>query len=209
MRPDSTILDLKGLTIGFGATPETVVVSNVSLAIGRNEVVGLIGESGSGKTLTALAILGLLPTRAQRFAGDAKLKNRSLFDLPVKERRDLMGDRIAYIPQDAMRSLNPTMKVGDQVGESLVIHRQVGWQGARKAAIDLLQLVHLDEPQKRALQYAHEYSGGMQQRAMIGMGLALRPELLIADEPTTALDVTVQAQIIALLREIRDRHGTA
>jgi len=203
------ILAVENLTIGFGASPKNAVVSDVSLAIARNEVVGLIGESGSGKTLTALAILGLLPARARVFSGNAQLKGQSLLGLPSKARRQLMGDRIAYIPQDAMRSLNPTMRVGDQVGEPLVIHRQAGWRSARQKAVELLQSVHLAEPQARALEYAHEYSGGMQQRAMIAMGLALAPELLIADEPTTALDVTVQSQVIGLLREIRDRQGTS
>jgi oligopeptide/dipeptide ABC transporter ATP-binding protein len=203
------ILEIEGLTIGFGASAETAVVSDVSLSIRRNEVVGVIGESGSGKTLTALSVLGLLPNRARIFQGDMKLQGNSLLELSREARRTLMGDRIAYIPQDAMRSLNPTLRIGDQVGEPFPIHRQSSWATARQKAVELLRMVHLAEPQRRISEYAHEYSGGMQQRAMIGMGIALEPALLIADEPTTALDVTVQAQVIGLLREIRDQHGTS
>ena len=203
------ILEIEDLTIGFGASVATAVVSGVSLVIRRNEVVGVIGESGSGKTLTALAVLGLLPNRARIFQGDVRLEGNSLPKLSKDARRKLMGDRIAYIPQDAMRALNPTLRIGDQVGEPFSIHRQTSWATARLKAVELLRMVHLAEPQKRISEYAHEYSGGMQQRAMIGMGIALEPSLLIADEPTTALDVTVQAQVIGLLREIRDQHGTS
>jgi peptide/nickel transport system ATP-binding protein len=209
MNAASPILEIECLTIGFGASAETAVVSDVSLSIRRNEVVGVIGESGSGKTLTALSVLGLLPNRARIFEGDVKLQGNSLLKLSKDARRRLMGDRIAYIPQDAMRALNPTMRIGDQVGEPFSIHRQASWATARQKAVELLRLVHLAEPEKRVFEYAHEYSGGMQQRAMIGMGIALEPELLIADEPTTALDVTVQAQVIGLLREIRNQHGTS
>jgi oligopeptide/dipeptide ABC transporter ATP-binding protein len=209
MSAASPILEIEGLTIGFGTSVETAVVSDVSLSIRRNEVVGVIGESGSGKTLSALAVLGLLPGRARVFQGDVRLEGNLLLRLPKDTRRKLMGDRIAYIPQDAMRSLNPTLRIGDQVGEPFSIHRQTSWATARQKAVELLRMVHLAEPQKRISEYAHEYSGGMQQRAMIGMGIALEPALLIADEPTTALDVTVQAQVIGLLREIRDQHGTS
>lgn len=203
------ILEVDGLTIGFATSDETSVVSDVSLTIRRYEIVGLIGESGSGKTLTALATLGLLPARARIFTGTIALKGLQLLSLSANARRNLMGDRIAYIPQDAMRALNPTMMVGDQVGEPFLIHRQSAWKAARKKAIELLRSVHLAAPERRAREYAHEYSGGMQQRAMIGVGLALSPELLIADEPTTALDVTVQTQVIQLLRETRDIQGAS
>ena len=209
MTSDPPVLEVDALTIGFAASVEASVVSEVSLTIGQSEIVGVIGESGSGKTLTALAILGLLPGRARIFGGHIALKGLQLLSISADARRNLMGNRIAYIPQDAMRALNPTMMVGDQVGEPFVIHRQGGWNAARKKAVELLRSVHLAAPESRAGEYAHEYSGGMQQRAMIGMGLALSPELLIADEPTTALDVTVQAQVIDLLREARDIRGTS
>jgi peptide/nickel transport system ATP-binding protein len=200
------VLKIDHLTVEF---PGRRVVDDVSVTVGRGEIVAVIGESGSGKTLTALAVLGLLPRQAQVKSGKADLNGRSLLDLTREERRGVLGDRLAFIPQDAMRALNPTIQVGDQVGEPLVLHRASPWAKARQAAIGLLQAVHLKEPERRAVEYPHQFSGGMQQRAMIAMGLALEPELLIADEPTTALDVTVQAQVIRLLQEVRDLHGTS
>lgn len=184
------------------------VVDNVSLEVWPNEIVGVIGESGSGKTMTALSVLGLIPRRA-RLSGDIKLSGRSLTTLPEGELRKLRGDRIAYIPQDALRALNPVLRINTQVGEPLNIHRDTPWQVAKQHALHLLNAVHIPFAEKRAQEYPHQFSGGMQQRAMIAMGLALGPELLIADEPTTALDVTVQAQVLQLLREIRDSQGTA
>lgn len=200
------VLKIDHLTVEF---PGRRVVDDVSVTVGRGEIVAVIGESGSGKTLTALAVLGLLPRQARAKSGKVDLNGRSLLDLTREERRSVLGDRLAFIPQDAMRALNPTIQVGDQVGEPLVLHRASPWAKARQAAISLLQAVHLKEPDRRSVEYPHQFSGGMQQRAMIAMGLALEPELLIADEPTTALDVTVQAQVIQLLREIRDLHGTS
>jgi oligopeptide/dipeptide ABC transporter ATP-binding protein len=184
------------------------VVDNVSIDVWPKEVVGVIGESGSGKTMTALSILGLIPPRA-KLSGTIKLSGQDLTKLPEAALRNLRGDRIAYIPQDALRALNPLMQVDMQVGEPFNIHRRTPWQEAKRRAIDLLSAVHISQAQKRAREYPHQFSGGMQQRAMIAMGLALEPELLIADEPTTALDVTVQAQVLHLLREIRSSHGTA
>jgi peptide/nickel transport system ATP-binding protein len=184
------------------------LVDNVSLEVWPNEIVGIIGESGSGKTMTALSILGLIP-RGAKFSGDIKLSGRSLTTLPEGELRKLRGDRIAYIPQDALRALNPVLRIDTQVGEPLNIHRDTPWQVAKQHAFHLLNAVHIPLAEKRAQEYPHQFSGGMQQRAMIAMGLALGPELLIADEPTTALDVTVQAQVLQLLREIRDSQGTA
>jgi len=200
------VLSIDGLTVEF---PGKRVVDDVTLRVDRGEIVALIGESGSGKTLTALAVLGLLPRRAGITSGRVHLGARSLLDLRPDQRRDVLGDRLAFIPQDAMRALNPTIRVGDQVGEPLVLHRASPWVDARRAARALLEAVHLKEPDKRIGEYPHQFSGGMQQRAMIAMGLALEPELLIADEPTTALDVTVQAQVIRLLEEIRSKHGTS
>jgi oligopeptide/dipeptide ABC transporter ATP-binding protein len=184
------------------------VVDNVSIDVWPQEIVGIIGESGSGKTITALSVLGLIPARA-KVAGEVRLSGRDLTKLPEASLRKLRGDRIAYIPQDALRALNPVLQVDRQVGEPLSIHRHTPWQEAKRHAVDLLSAVHIPQPQKRAREYLHQFSGGMQQRAMIAMGLALEPELLIADEPTTALDVTVQAQVLRLLREIRKSHGTA
>jgi peptide/nickel transport system ATP-binding protein len=184
------------------------VVDNVSLEVWPKEIVGVIGESGSGKTMTALSVLGLMPRRA-KIAGEIKLSGEPLARLSETAFRKLRGDRIAYIPQDALRALNPVLRVDMQVGEPLNIHRNTPWEEAKRRAVDLLSAVHIPQPQQRAREYPHQFSGGMQQRAMIAMGLALEPELLIADEPTTALDVTVQAQVLHLLREIREKHNTA
>ncbi len=185
------------------------IIDRVSLEVWPREIVGLIGESGSGKTMTALAVLGLTPRGIRPASGDIRLSGRSILNLSEAERRSLRGDRIALIPQDALRALNPVLRIDRQVGEPYVLHRQTAWQAAKAKAVDLLRDVHLRSPEQRAREYPHQFSGGMQQRAMIAMGLALGPELLIADEPTTALDVTVQAQVLTLLREIRDSHGTA
>lgn len=184
------------------------VVDNVNLEVWPNEIVGVIGESGSGKTMTALSILGLVPRRA-KVAGEIKLSGQSITRLSETELRKLRGSRIAYIPQDALRALNPVLRVDMQVGEPYNIHRRTPWKEAKRRAVELLSSVNIPQPRQRAREYPHQFSGGMQQRAMIAMGLALEPELLIADEPTTALDVTIQAQVLRLLREIRNSHGTA
>jgi peptide/nickel transport system ATP-binding protein len=185
------------------------ITERVSLEVWPREIVGLIGESGSGKTMTALAVLGLTPRGMRPAAGDIRLSGKSILGLSEAQRRSLRGDRIALIPQDALRALNPVLRIDKQVGEPYVLHRRTPWHAAKAAAVDLLRGVHLRSPEQRAREYPHQFSGGMQQRAMIAMGLALGPELLIADEPTTALDVTIQAQVLNLLREIRDSHGTA
>jgi len=202
----NAVLDIRNLTVTFPGRP---VVLDVSIRVEPGEIVAVIGESGSGKTLTALSVLGLLPRQARVTQGSITLNGRPMLEMPANRRRDLLGDRLAFIPQDAMRALNPVLTVGDQVGEPSVLHRSSTWAAARRTAVELLRVVHLAEPEKRAADYPHQFSGGMQQRAMIAMGLALEPELLIADEPTTALDVTVQAQVISLLRDIREGHGTS
>ena len=132
-----------------------------------------------------------------------------MLTMTERERRAIRGDRVAYIPQDALRALNPTLRVGPQVGEPLALHRATPWNVAKRKAVELLSAVHLRDAARRAEEYPHQFSGGMQQRAMIAMGVCLEPQLLIADEPTTALDVTVQAQVLQLLREIRDQHGAS
>ena len=203
-------LAIEDLSIAFaGRGRQTTVVERVSLAVRPGEIVGLIGESGSGKTVAALSVLGLLPRGARVTGGTIHLDGTSVLGLAPWQLRALRGNRVAFIPQDALRALNPSLTVGTQVGEPLVIHRRSGWAAARHRAGELLASVHLREPARRATEYPHQFSGGMQQRAMIAMGIALEPRLLIADEPTTALDVTVQAQVLQLLREIRNRHGTA
>ena len=193
------ILEINDLSVAFPGRGRATSGGRTRQPFSRilGEIVAVIGESGSGKTITALAVLGLLPRKARIEYGAIRLKGRSLLDLPDRSRREILGDRIAFIPQDALRALNPTLTIGDQVGEPLVLHRKMGWTEARRRAVDLLRHVHIKQPELRAREYPHEFSGGMQQRAMIAMGIALEPELLIADEPTTALDVTVQAQVIA------------
>ena len=208
--PPSEALAIDELCVGFASRRRmTTVVDHISLTVGHGEIVGLIGESGSGKTLTALSVLGLLPRGARITSGKIQVDGVSLLDQSERERRASRGGRVALIPQDALRALNPGLRVGVQVGEPIVIHRVNNWRSALAKAVELLGAVHLSHPRQRAGEYPHQFSGGMQQRAMIAMGLALNPPLLVADEPTTALDVTVQAQVLRLLREIRDGHGTA
>jgi oligopeptide/dipeptide ABC transporter ATP-binding protein len=203
-------LAAEGLSVEFASRRGVArVVDQVSLEVWPGEIVGLIGESGSGKTMTALSVLGLMPRTARIAGGTIVLSGEPLTGMAEERRRSLRGDRLAYIPQDAMRALNPVLRIDRQVGEPLPIHRGTPWAQARARAVDLLRAVHIREPERRAQEYPHQFSGGMQQRAMVAMGLALEPELLIADEPTTALDVTVQAQVLKLMREIRDTHGTA
>jgi len=207
-RPPSLAIDRLRVEIATRRGPARVI-DDVSLEVWPGEIVGVIGESGSGKTMTALSLLGLMPRRARIAAGEIRLGSDTITHLPDAARRRLRGSRIAFIPQDALRALNPVLRVDLQVGEPANIHRRTPWEQAKARAVELLRAVHLREPEQRAREYPHQFSGGMQQRAMIAMGLALEPELLIADEPTTALDVTVQAQVLKLLREIRDTHGTA
>ena len=203
-------LAISDLTIEFARRSGVArVVDNVSLEVWPGEIVGVIGESGSGKTLTALSTLRMLPKRARVMGGKIRLGEASILDLAEREMRDLRGSRMALIPQDAMQSLNPTLRIGRQVGEPLELHKGASLRAAAAAAVRLLTSVHIRDPESRARAYPHQFSGGMQQRAMIAMGLALEPELLIADEPSTALDVTVQAQVLKLLREIRDTSGTS
>lgn len=202
-------LAIRSLVVEFPKQHETVrVVDRIDLEVWPREIVGIIGESGSGKTMTALSTLRMLPKRS-RVSGSISLGGRSLLDLEESGMRRLRGDRLAFIPQDAMRALNPTLRVGVQVAEPLNLHKGTPWRRALNIAADLLDSVGIREARARLWQYPHEFSGGMQQRAMIAMGLALEPELLIADEPTTALDVTVQAQVLRLLKQIRDDKSTA
>jgi oligopeptide/dipeptide ABC transporter ATP-binding protein len=203
-------LEIEALSLQYvGRRGVGRITEQASLEVWPREIVGLIGESGSGKTMTALAVLGLTPRGVHVASGDIRLSGQSILRSHEAERRSLRGDRIALIPQDALRALNPVLRIEKQVGEPYVLHRQTPWQAAKTKAVELLRGVHLRSPEQRAREYPHQFSGGMQQRAMIAMGLALGPELLIADEPTTALDVTVQAQVLDLLREIRDTHDTA
>ncbi len=183
-------------------------VDGVSFELGRSEVLAIVGESGSGKTATTLAMLGLLPKRVGKVVGGAAVfDGKDLTDMSPKEVRAVRGDRIAMIFQDALTALNPVHRVGKQIAEMIRAHRNVSRSEAMQRAVDLLDTVGIPNAQDRASNYVHEFSGGMRQRAMIAMAIALEPEVLIADEPTTALDVTVQAQVLEVLLELRERLG--
>jgi ABC-type dipeptide/oligopeptide/nickel transport system ATPase component len=202
-------LAIRDLTVDFQRRSGPLrTVDKVSLEVWPKEIVGVIGESGSGKTMTALSAMRLLPHGA-KIGGTIALGGRDLVNMSESEMRALRGDRIALIPQDAMQSLNPTMRVGHQVGEPYEFHRRQSYGAIWSKVVELLRAVKIADPETRVRDYPHQFSGGMQQRAMIAMGLALEPELIIADEPTTALDVTVQARILKLLRDIRDERGSA
>jgi peptide/nickel transport system ATP-binding protein len=194
------LLQVRDLTIAIGGLD---VVRDVSLALDDGKTLGLVGESGCGKSITMLAIMGLLAEHI-RVSGSIKLRGEELVGQPQSALTRLRGKRMAMIFQDPMTSLNPVMTVGQQLGEAIAIHQQGLKREARQArALDLLRLVAIPFPDRRLLQYPHELSGGMRQRVMIAIAMANDPELLIADEPTTALDVTVQAQILELLQRLQ------
>jgi ABC-type glutathione transport system ATPase component len=191
------LLELKGLSAAFGPKQ---VLSSASWKLDDGECLGLVGESGSGKSLTALAVMGLLPAGAKISAGSILFEGRELLGLAAGELRKLRGASISMVFQEPFTCLNPVMRVGDQVAEVLILHRGMGKAEAGREAAQWLGRVGIAEPESRARQYPHQFSGGMRQRVMIAMAMACRPRLLIADEPTTALDVTVQAQILKLLK---------
>jgi len=182
----------------------------VSFAVGAGRTLGIVGESGCGKSVSALSIMGLVPQPPGRIAGGEILfEGRDLLKLTAAEMRELRGDRISMIFQEPMSSLNPAFTIGDQIAEVLLRHRKISRKEARTRAIAMLHHVRISEPERRYDDYPHRLSGGMRQRAMIAMALACEPKLLIADEPTTALDVTIQAQILDLMRTLREETGTA
>jgi peptide/nickel transport system ATP-binding protein len=208
--PD-TLLQVDGLCVSVrtesGLMP---LVENLSFTLNRGETLAIAGESGSGKSITSLAIMGLLPPPAVRVTGGrVLLGGQDLTALPEAELRAIRGDRVAMIFQEPMTSLNPVMTVGAQLAEAIRAHEPVTWAEARRQGVAALKAVRLSEPERRMQQYPHELSGGMRQRVMIAMALALRPEVLIADEPTTALDVTVQREVLDLLRDLQREMGTA
>ena len=184
-------------------------VSGVSFHLDAGETLGIVGESGSGKSMTALSIMGLLPRRAAVVKGSIRFRGRELTALSEDEMEQIRGTDVAMIFQDPMTSLNPVYRTGWQVGEPLRIHRHMRTKASIAAATGLFKKVGIPDAEKRVRQYPHMFSGGMRQRAMIGMGLSTSPSLLIADEPTTALDVTIQAQILDLLRTLNRDAGTA
>lgn len=196
-------------TVFATTTGEVPAVDGISFAIEPGQTLGLVGESGCGKTMTALSILRLLPRDARIAGGRIVFRDRELTAMSERELRKLRGREIAMIFQEPMVSLNPLFTVEDQVGEPLRVHAGLSWRGARSRVIELLEHVEISDPEARLSAYPHELSGGMRQRVMIAMALACTPKLLIADEPTTALDVTIQAQILDLLQNLQRRMGMA
>ncbi|NPA71263.1 MAG: ABC transporter ATP-binding protein [Gammaproteobacteria bacterium] len=201
---DTPILEIQNLTIKVN---EAVLIDDVSFDIQPSEIFALVGESGSGKSLTSLAIMRLLPEALQVTSGDVRLNQSSLFSLPEYQMQAIRGKQVAMIFQEPMTSLNPVMKVGEQVAEVLRIHLALRGKKARQKVVSLFEEVGIPEADSRYDWYPHQLSGGQKQRVMIAMALACEPELLIADEPTTALDVTIQAQVLNLLKKIRDDRG--
>jgi oligopeptide transport system ATP-binding protein len=204
------LLDVRDLRTRFFTRAGTVhAVNGVSFHVDRGESLGLVGESGCGKSVTALSIMGLVPSPGRIVSGEVMFDGRDLVTLGEAERERIRGNEIAMIFQDPMSYLNPVMPIGQQIGEALRIHRGLGRRAARVRAIELMELVGIPAARSRVDNYPHQFSGGMRQRVMIAMALSCEPKLLIADEPTTALDVTVQAQILELLQRLRMELGMA
>ena len=204
------VLSVEGLVTSFpGPHGRVRVVDEIDLAIARGEALALVGESGCGKSMTALSVLRIVPKPGRVEAGRVLLEGRDLLSLPVPELRRIRGREIAMIFQEPMTSLNPVVTVGWQIREAIRLHERVSDAEARRRSLGLFEQVGIPDPAARQGAYPHQLSGGMKQRVMIAMALAARPKLLIADEPTTALDVTIQAQILDLMRQLRAELGTA
>ena len=208
--PPSSFLDVRDLRVHF-PTDDGVVksVDGVSFSLEKGKTLGIVGESGSGKSVTSLALLGLQKGTRARVSGNIWLDGEELVGLPESEMRGLRGRKISMIFQDPLSALHPFFTVGSQIAEAYRVHHKVSKREANIRAVDMLTRVGIPQPDKRAKSYPHEFSGGMRQRAMIAMSLVCNPELLIADEPTTALDVTVQAQILDLIRDLQEEFGSA
>jgi oligopeptide/dipeptide ABC transporter ATP-binding protein len=204
------LLEVRKLRTSF-FTQDGVVhaVDNVSFNVGKGEAVALVGESGCGKSVTAMSIMRLVAPPGRITGGEVRFKGRDLVTISEREMRDVRGDDVAMVFQEPMTSLNPVFKIGDQVAEAIRIHQKLSKRAARQRAEEMLELVSIPDPIKRLDDYPHQLSGGMRQRVMIAMALSCDPELLIADEPTTALDVTIQAQIMELLASLQKRLGLA
>ena len=206
----SALLQVEGLHVSFDTPRGTAhAVDGVDFSLQPGETLCIVGESGCGKSVTALSIMGLVPMPPARVSGRIRFEGRDLVGLSRAELSDLRGDRLAMIFQEPMTSLNPAFTVGAQLAEVLVRHRGLDAAAARAAAIDMLRRVRIPAPERRVDDYPHRMSGGMRQRVMIAMALLCAPALLIADEPTTALDVTIQAQVLQLMRGLRDETGTS
>jgi peptide/nickel transport system ATP-binding protein len=204
------VLEVKNLkTVFFTNSGLFKAVDDISFTVKRGETLAIVGESGCGKSVTALSLMRLVPDPPGRIVGGSiTLEGTDLLALNEAEMRKIRGNRISMIFQEPMTSLNPVMRIGDQIVEAVRLHRAMPAREARDIAVEMLRLVRIPEPARRAREYPHQLSGGMRQRAMIAMALACRPALLIADEPTTALDVTIQAQILALILDLQKELGT-
>jgi len=211
MTPARTILEIDNLQTHFFTAAGVVrAVDGVSYSVKSGETLGVVGESGCGKSVTALSVLRLVANPPGRIVGGAiRFEGTNLLDLTEGEMEAIRGNDISMIFQEPMTSLNPLLTIGRQIGEAMVLHRGLSWREALDEAAEMLRRVHIPEPERRVHAYPHQLSGGMRQRAMIAMALSCNPKLLIADEPTTALDVTIQAQILDLMRELQETTGTA
>ena len=205
------LLDVRGLVTEFHSSEGVFkAVDGVSFSVSRGETLGIVGESGCGKSVTSLSVMGLIPRPPGKIpAGEIVFEGRDLLTLSARQMRDVRGNDISMIFQEPMTSLNPVYTVGQQIMEGILLHEDISEADARARAIEMLRLVRIPSPEGRVDDYPHQMSGGMRQRVMIAMALACNPKLLIADEPTTALDVTIQAQILDLMRDLRERTGTA
>ncbi|MCK1597915.1 ABC transporter ATP-binding protein [Bradyrhizobium sp. 164] len=205
------LIEIKDLRIRFHGDDGRIThaVDSVDLSVANGATLGLVGESGCGKSVTSLAIMGLLPKRSAEISGAIRFEGLDLLKTPDQTLRDLRGNRLAMIFQEPMTSLNPSLTIGEQIIETIQRHRGGSRRNARERAIELLRRVHIPSPERRIDEFPHKLSGGMRQRVMIAMALACDPRLLIADEPTTALDVTLQAQILELMRELKAASGAA
>ena len=203
------LLDIKNLSVTY-KTEDGIVyaVNDLNMEIGHKETLGFVGETGAGKTTTAMTIMGLLPTPPGKVtSGEILFDGRDMLTISDKERRSILGEEISMIFQDPMTSLNPSMRVGDQIVEMIRLHKKIGKEEAMVEAENLLEMVGIRR--ERARSYPHQFSGGMKQRVVIAIALACRPKLIIADEPTTALDVTIQAQVMNLIKELKEKFGTS
>ncbi|MGH7896589.1 MAG: ABC transporter ATP-binding protein, partial [Candidatus Binatia bacterium] len=206
----SALLEVRELQTHF-ATEGGVAraVDGISFSIDAGRTLGMVGESGCGKSMTALSILRLVPPGGRIVGGEIRYQGRNLLALGDEDMRKVRGNEIAMIFQEPMTSLNPVFTIGDQIGEAIRLHQRTGRRETRERVIEMLRLVEMPEPARRVDEYPHQLSGGMRQRVMIAMALSCNPKLLIADEPTTALDVTIQAQNLELIKDLQARTGTA
>lgn len=208
--PSPPLLEVRNLCVSFASRGQMIpIVENVSFSICGEEIMGLVGESGSGKSVTAMALMGLIDAPGVRITGSACFKGHDLLAMPPKQLRKLRGQEIAMIFQDPMTAFTPVYTIGWQIDEQLRVHQRLSRKQARARTVDLLGEMGVPDPANTANRYPHQLSGGLRQRAMIAMALSCNPSLLIADEPTTALDVTVQAQILDLMRNLRKTYGSS